>query len=854
MLNEGWRRQHRGTEVVVGLVETHGRPSTAAQIRDLEVIPPRKVEYRGVSLEEMDIDAILARHPEVALIDEMAHTNAPGSRNDKRWQDIEELLDAGIDVISTLNVQHLESLNDVIEKITGVIQRETIPDAIVRSAEQIELVDMTPEALRRRMAHGNIYRPDQVDAALANFFRVGNLAAIRELALLWMADRVEEGLSEYRERHGISSPWETKERVVIAMSGKAGGGDLVRRAARVANRARGELIGIFVRRGDATPHGSATELENQTKLLKELGGAYREVVADDIAKALVQTARAENATQLVVGSEKRSRLSELIRRSVLASIIRETRGEIDVHVISVSTAESPSGPRGDRAPRISRSALRIRVRWASLSPLPPRRVGTAFAVAAVSLPLLTFVLTRVRSQLGFATDLLLYLITVMLISLIGGVLPALAAAIAGFFLLNYFFTRPFHTFAISSMQDVSAVVAFVVVATIISMLVDLVSRRAGEAKRARVEASSLASIAGSLLRIDYPLEELANRLLAIFRLDGVSVLHRERSSPGEHPASRDYSWTPQATAGSRPPARPEDADIVLELSFDEVLACIGSRLSPEDREVIRAFAAQLALAMESRRVQTELADKILLEKANELRNALLAAVSHDLRTPLASIKTAATSLLAEDVQWAEESVRELLRTIDAETDNLNHLVGNLLDMSRLQSEALPVITTDVGPGNEIGLPDLVESAIAGCRTAQTEHLPVKVNVPIDLPTFSTDPALLERAIANLVSNALAFSPAGEVVQVVAATVAERLDIRVIDRGPGIPEAERENVFHPFHQLDGGRRGNGVGLGLVVARGFVDAVGGELTIEDTPGGGTTMVISIPIRADHPVSSL
>ena len=306
MLNEGRRRSQRGTDVIVGFVETHGRDRTAAQLDGLEIVPRVKVEYRGTTVEEMDLPAVLARRPDVALVDELAHTNVPGVQHAKRWEDVQDLLAAGIDVITTVNIQHLESVNDVVERITGVRQRETIPDAVVRAADQIELVDMAPEALRRRMAHGNIYAADRIDAALANYFRPGNLAALRELALLWVADRVDDALEEYRERHGITEPWETRERVVVAVTGAPSADDLIRRAARIANRAHGELLGVHVRsdEGLVVDDGHVGE---QRRLLEELGGTYHEVAGSDIAAALVDFARAENATQLVLGASQRSR-------------------------------------------------------------------------------------------------------------------------------------------------------------------------------------------------------------------------------------------------------------------------------------------------------------------------------------------------------------------------------------------------------------------------------------------------------------------------------------------------------------------------------------------------------------------
>ncbi|MGZ4199636.1 MAG: universal stress protein, partial [Thermoleophilia bacterium] len=313
MLAEAQRRRARGTDVVVGVVETYNRPKTVAVLEGLEVVPRRTLAYRGATFTEMDVDAVLARHPHVALVDELAHTNVPGSRHEKRWEDVEELLDAGIDVITTVNIQHLESLNDVVQRITGTIQRETIPDEVVRRADQIEIVDVAPEALRRRMAHGNIYPPERVDAALSNYFRTGNLTALRELALLWTAERVDEGLQRYRHEHGIDQPWETRERIVVALTGGPEGDTLIRRAARIAARTAGaDLLAVHVVRTDGLTGADPGLLARQRTLIESLGGSWHQVVGDDIAAALLDYARAENATQIVLGASRRGRIQTFL--------------------------------------------------------------------------------------------------------------------------------------------------------------------------------------------------------------------------------------------------------------------------------------------------------------------------------------------------------------------------------------------------------------------------------------------------------------------------------------------------------------------------------------------------------------
>src|SRR6478735_1844782 len=344
MLNEGRRRAERGTDVIVAVVETHGRAQTAAQLQGLEVVPRRAVDYRGTTLLEMDLAAVLARRPDVALVDEYAHTNVPGSKHEKRWQDVEEMLDAGIDVITTVNVQHLESLDDVVNQITGTVQRETIPDVVVRRADQIELIDMDPEAIRRRMAHGNIYAAEKIDAALGNYFRPGNLGALRELALLWVADRVDEALHGYRQTQGISDRWETRERVVVGLTGVADGESVIRRASRMAGRLGGELVGVHVAVNDGLERHTGPALEEQRQLVRELGGEVFEVVGDDPVAALVEFARQANATQLVLGVSRRSRWHELVHGSFVARLARQATS-FDVHVIAGDSVANRAGPR-----------------------------------------------------------------------------------------------------------------------------------------------------------------------------------------------------------------------------------------------------------------------------------------------------------------------------------------------------------------------------------------------------------------------------------------------------------------------------------------------------------------------------
>jgi two-component system, OmpR family, sensor histidine kinase KdpD len=803
MLGEGLRRRERGTDVVVGFVETHGRPKTRERLGDLEVTPRRSIEYRGTHFEEMNVDAILARAPEIALIDELAHTNVPGSRNEKRWQDVEELLEAGIDVISTVNVQHLESLNDVVERITGAKQRETIPDEVVRAADQVELVDMTPFALRRRMAHGNIYPAEKIDAALANYFREGNLGALRELALLWMADRVDEALQDYMRDHDIEGPWETRERILVGVSGRAEDEPLIRRAARMATRRGGELLAVHVI-PEAGPE-DVPALEATRKLVEMVGGSFHEVVGRSMPEALLDFARAENVTQVVLGASNRPRSRQLLRPSVINRVIRDS-GPIDVHVISMSEAP-PHEPL--RATKVGGLSARRQV------------MGAVFAL--VTLPLLTVLLTASRDRVGVSSVLLMYLLVVVGTAAIGGLWPALAAAVASSLLTNYYFVPPIHTLTIAEPEHLFAIFVFVAVAAVVSGLVNRAARLRAEAQRGRAEAEALAHLAGRLVADDDPLPGLVQHVRTTFGLDAVSVLR----------LTDDGRWLVEADAGAGAPSTPEEGTETLDLGEDTSLVIRGPRLPAESRRVLAAFVAQLAVAVRARALKRDAEDAAELVEVNDLRAAILAAVSHDLRTPLASVKAAVSSLRQDDVTWNPDEVAEFLATIEEETDRLSSLVGNLLDASRIQTGSLRLVH------HVVGLDEVVPKALASL----SDHgRGIEVDVPETLPRVDVDAALLERAIANIASNALSHGGSDGLVRILGSEAGGRVELRIVDRGPGIPLDERQRVFEPFQRLGDRPSGDGVGLGLAVARGFVEAMGGEVEVEDTPGGGLTMVLA------------
>ncbi|WP_163504746.1 sensor histidine kinase [Fodinicola acaciae] len=807
MLGEARRRLDRGTDVVVGFVETHGRQLTAERLTGLETVRRRTVHYKGASFEEMDVDAILTRRPAVAIVDELAHTNVPGMRNEKRWQDVEELLDAGIEVLTTVNVQHLESLNDVVEQITGVPQRETVPDEVVRKADQIELVDMAPEALRKRMAHGNIYPAERVDAALSNYFRVGNLTALRELALLWVADRVDEVLNRYKAEHDIRRVWEARERVVVALTGGPEGETLIRRAARIAARsAGGEVLAVHVLRSDGLTGASPAKLRRQRELVESVGGSFHTVVGDDVPAALLDFARGVNATQLVLGTSRRSRLARAFAEGIGATVTAAS-GDIDVHMVT----HAESGGWRRRLPRLTGG-----LNW--------RRRVAALVVAAVGLPLLTELLLAFGDEVTSASVLLLFLILVVGVALIGGLYPALIAAVAGGLIVNWFFVPPVGTFTIAERNNVVALLVYVLVAVAVATVVDRSARRATQAARGRAETAMLASLSRSVLAGNRGVPSLLEQIREAFALTSVTMLERD----GER-------WAVAGFAGPNPCEKGGQADEDIPVTDDLRLLLCGRALAAADRRVLVSFAEQAAVALQRARLLRQAAEAEKLAEANRMRTALLAAVSHDLRTPLASIKAAIAGLRAEDIELDETDRKELLAAVDESADQLTSLVANLLDMSRLH-------TGTVAPTSQpVGYDEVVARALRGLEKAELAR--IEVDVPDTLPSVRADPGLLERVVANVVSNAVRHAPTGP-VKVSASVHLDQIELRVIDRGPGIRPDDREKVFAPFQRLGDRDTGTGVGLGLAVARGFTEAMGGTLTPEDTPGGGVTMVIALP----------
>ncbi|WP_093182654.1 DUF4118 domain-containing protein [Sanguibacter gelidistatuariae] len=814
MLGEARRRRERGTDVVIGLVETHSREGTQSQIVDLEIVPRTIVMYRGTELGEMDVDAVLARAPEVVLVDELAHTNAPGSHHAKRWQDVEDLLAAGIDVVTTVNIQHLESLSADVETITGVRQRETVPDRVVRSADQIQLVDLSPDALRRRLAHGNVYRAEQIDASLSSYFRVGNLTALRELALLWLADSVDDALTQYRSDHAIEGTWPARERIVVAVTGGPEGETLLRRGARIAQRAAGsELLAVHVLATDGLPSAPASAIAADRELVEALGGSFHSVVGEDVPSAVVDFAQGVNATMIVVGVSRNSRLREALLGSS-STQMAQLAGTIDVHLVTHERA---------------RAGSLLRARWSALS--RPRLLA-GWLLAIVVPALLTWVFWIQGDTLSLSTELMLFLAGMVGVAIVGGLWPALVAALLSFVCVNWFFTAPTGMLTVADPENLLALVVFVVVAVAVASVVDLAARRTVQAFRSRAEATTLAALSRSVMSGEDTAEAVVSRLAETFSVPEVRL--EERAGPGE-------AWTVLAQA-SRPgpgaggPA-PAGATTVVAISPDRRLV-VERVLPASDQQVLEAFAAQAGLVLEYRRLREQGAAAAVLEQADATRTALLASVSHDLRTPLASIRAAIDGLSAPDVQVDEDDEAALLETIAESTTRLERLIANLLDLSRIQMGSVrPMVRA-------VSVDEVVPFALEPFAPGQ-----VTMDVPDNLPLVLTDPGLLERVVANVTANAVRFSPSGTPVRITASARPGEVELRVVDRGPGLDQARKERMFEPFQRL-GDTSPEGLGLGLAVAQGLARAVGATLGVDDTPGGGLTMVLTVPTAPAAP----
>ncbi|GGH90953.1 DUF4118 domain-containing protein [Arthrobacter liuii] len=816
MLREAHRLADCGRDVAVGIAADHGRQETRQLLDGLDAVAARLLQDgKGAEVPELDLAAVLDRRPDVAVVDEYAHANTPGSRNELRRQDIEELLAAGIDVLSTLRIQHLASLTDVIAAVTDQPGRETVPDDVVRKADHVELVDISPELLRQRVADGKIYPKDMIDSALANEFRLGNLFALRETALIWLADQVDESLAAYRASHGITTTWPVRERVVVGLAGGAEGEVLIRRASRILSRASGgELVAVHVRSAEERPATSEKLLDAQRQLVADLGGTSHTVSGDDAAQSLLEFARSVNATQIVIGASPGHFWSRLLGAGTGNRVVRDS-GDIDVHMVS-----HPGAGRGLARP--------------APAALGRARTTTGFILAAV-LPAAITALLSVSPDLNLATQTLVHLTGVMAVAFIGGLWPAVLAAVLDSLLLNYFETAPVGTFNISDPQNVFALLVFLSAAVAVSLVVGLSARRAREAIRARAEAATLADLARDALLEDDTVAAFLGKVRETFQVRAAALYTRAAESAG---------WELQVLAGDTapPPDAAGAADSVELPDPRTALVLSGRTLAAGERLLLAAHGAHLQLLRQRHALQRRLQNTAKLAEGNSVRTSILRAVSHDLRTPLAGIKLAVTALQRQNRKLPEDVQAEMLSTIESYAERLGVLISNLLDMSRISSGSAAPLTAPVA------WRDAIEDALRGIPADR-----IRIDLTPNMPAVDADLGMLERVIANIVENALKYAPGSDVVIVGVPWVPDAADdggtpfgeLRIVDHGQGVPPAAVVAMFQPFQRLDDAPEGLGIGLGLAVAKGFTEAMGGRLLAEPTPGGGLTMVIRLPL---------
>lgn len=803
MLAEAHRRMERGTDVVAAVVETHGRRKTAQRLAGIEVMPPRFVEHDGDRHPELDLPTILERRPKVVLVDDLAHTNAPGSKNAERWQDVEEMLNAGITVITTVGVENLESLADIAAQITGVETQERIPDEIVRAADQIELVDITPQALQRRLAHGNIYPPERVDAAMSNYFRVENLTALRQLALLWLADQVDAALAKYRSDKKIPDTWAPRERVVVGVTGGPESETLVRRASRIASRSGAELKVVHVVQGEGLTGISSQQKKAVRDLAVSLGATMHTVMGGNVAAALLDFARDVNATQLVIGSTRRSRWARLFEEGIGEDVVRQSN-TIDVHVVTHEDAGT-----GTSASRNSPRRRRV-LPWLAAVAIP-----LAIGAAAAALP---------DGIVGIGGQSALFFTGVLGVALLGGLVPAVLSAALSAVLLTYFFVVPLNTFTVGHTEGAVTVAVLLLIAIAVSALLDRTVNRAREARQASRDAELLSLFADSVLR-DADLDVLLERIREAYSQRAVSLIHLQTGDV-------------VAEVGKDPCTDVDDADTAVDIDDEYSMLLAGRPLTIHDRRVISAVAKH-AVDLVKRKESAEQATRSgAVVAVDELWRSLSSAVNHGLRSPLAAVKTAAPAIRGGDAGFPAQDTVDLLSTGEESVDQLMAVVGNLLDSSRL---AAGVIRPEP---HRIDLEEAVQRSLLGITTGNTDFTRrgvERVKATVDGAAVLADGALLERVLANVIDNSLRYSSGS--VRVSAGQVGDRVLIAVVDEGPGIPRGTEEQIFAPFQQFSDGPS-IGVGLGLSVARGFVEAMDGTMSASDTPGGGLTVEIDLP----------
>lgn len=848
MLEAALQRAADGVDVLATLVETHGRAETDRLLRGLPMLPRRPHFYHGHILQELDLDAVIARRPYLALIDELAHTNVPGSRHDKRWQDVEEVLDAGIDVYTTLNIQHLESLNDVVARISGVRVRETLPDRVLEMADEIELVDLPPEELIERLRQGKVYLHDQVARAIQNFFSKGNLTALREMAMRVAADRVDAQMLDHMRTHAIAGPWPTHDRIMVCINEAPVAKALVRAAKRMADRAHAPWLAVHVisSSSEALPEAAKNGIAETLRLAESLGAEPASVNADvDIAEELLALARSRNVSRIVIGRPRPRRfLAFLTRESVSETLLRRADA-FEVTVVAAEREEPGQTPIGPGRIHVEKD---------------PKTYLMATGIVAGA-TLAAFGIDRI---LPVASLSLIFLTGVLLTATRYGLWPSLYAATISFVAYNFFFTEPYHTLLMHRRDDLLTLVLFYAASLLAGNLAARLRNQAVAQRRIARRTGSLYAFSRRLATAasqDDLVWAAVSNIAAVLRCEAMILSPDQEGRlkiDGAFPprddlevrerSAAEWAWQHgQAagwTSGTLPSSRWLFLPLKTALGTQGIIGVTferGARLAPDDRRMLDAMSDQIAVAMERHRLASNLEQARVYSETERLRAALLSSVSHDLRTPLVSIIGAASSLVEADGPLGPAGRRQLAETIREEGERLDRYVQNLLDMTRLGYGALKLRRQ---PSD---LRELVGAAIRQLGSSLAAHR-VELDLDADLPPVDVDPVLMAQVFANLLDNAAKYAPAGSVIAVAGRAAGDMAVVAVTDGGPGIPAEHRDRVFDMFYRVAAtDTQRAGTGLGLAICKGIVEAHGGAVraTEPPPPGKGTRMEISLPL---------
>jgi two-component system, OmpR family, sensor histidine kinase KdpD len=847
MLEAARQQRQHGVDVVVGWVETHGRAETEALLEGLEILPPRLVEYRGATLREFDLDAALARRPALILVDELAHTNAPGSRHAKRWQDVLELLSAGIDVYTAMNVQHVESLNDLVAKITGVVVRETVPDSVFDQTDEVELIDLPPDDLLQRFKDGKVYMPGLAAEAVHNFFRKGNLIALRELALQRTAQRVDAQMRVYMREHAIARTWPVRERLLVCIGPSPFSTRLIRAAKQMAERLNAEWIVAYVQTPGQLrlPQDARDRVVQALRLAEQLGAVTVSLSGQRMSEEILALARARNVSKIVVGKPSRPLWKRIAIGSIVDALVQGS-GEIDVYVIS--------GEREAPAPITRRSVEPPPIDWAGY--------GFGLGVVAVC----TGLAWMMSYRFELSNLIMAYLLGVVVVATRSGRGPTILASVLSVAAFDFFFVPPYYTFAVSDTQYFVTFGVMLVVALVISGLAVRIRTQA-EAAREREQriaalyamSRELASTRGvrDLLQVAgrHITEVFRTRVVVLLPVPG-GRLAPEASLPDQFPLDANElavgQWVHDhgQIAGRGTDTLPGATGLYLPLTGSRgtvgVLGLLPEQpralQSPEQLHLLETFAGQTAVAIERAHLAEEAQQAQVRAETERLRNSLLSSVSHDLRTPLASITGAASTLLESGARLDDRTRQDLLESLHEEAERLNRLVQNLLEMTRLESGALQ-LQREWHPLEEI------VGAALGRFGKRLQDRPVTTKVPADLPLVPIDDVLIEQVLINLVDNALKYTPAPSPIDISASSADGSVVVEVADRGPGLPAGDEKRIFEKFYR--GGKGAvRGAGLGLAICAGIIEAHGGSIWAENRPGGGVAFRFSLPVKDAPP----